>query len=83
MSALRAMILRELRDGPEFVGDHPHRDAGAALVASRPVGDRLAAAEAAMGQEVVEVAGLVADQMREHLALVPPGRYGHGEGAVR
>jgi hypothetical protein len=31
----------------------------------------LAAAEAAMGQEVVEVAGLVADQMRKHLALVP------------
>jgi hypothetical protein len=63
--------LLEIARGAELVGDDAHRDAGAALVAGRAVGDRLAAAEAAMGQEVVEVAGLVADQMREHLALVP------------
>jgi len=54
--------------------------AGAALVAGRAVGDRLAAAEAAMGQEVVEVAGLVADQMREHLALMPARQIGAGRG---
>ena len=60
----------EIARGTEFVGDHPHRDAGAALVAGRTVGDRLAAAEAAMGQQIIEVGGLFADQMREHLALV-------------
>ena len=46
-----------LREGRNSLAIDPHRDAGAALVAGRPVGDRLAAAEAAMGQQVVEVAG--------------------------
>src|SRR5205814_3995120 len=63
--------LAEVAGGAELVGDHPDRDAGAALVAGRPVGDRLAAAEAAMGQEVVEVAGAVTHQVRKHLALMP------------
>ena len=63
--------LAEIARGAEFVGDHPHRDAGAALVAGGSVGNRLAAPETAMGEQVVEVARLVADQMREHLALVP------------
>ena len=33
-----------------------------------------------MGQKVVEIAGLVADQMREHLALVPARQIGAGRG---
>src|SRR5206468_4268421 len=43
-------------------------------------GDRLAAAEAAMGQEVVEIGSLVADQMREHLALMPARQIGARRG---
>ena len=70
--------LAEAAGGTEFVGDHPHRDAGPALVAGGAVGDRLAAAEAAMGEEVVEVGRLVAHQMREHLALVPARQIGAG-----
>jgi len=38
------------------------------------------AAEAAMGEEVVEIGGLVADQMREHFALVPARQIGTGRG---
>ena len=72
--------LSEIARGPELVGDDADGDAGAALVAGRAVGDRLAAPEAAMGQEVVEVAGLVADQMREHLALVPARQIRAGRG---
>ncbi len=48
---------------------HAHRHAGTAGFAGRPVGDRLAAAEAAMGEQVVELARAFAHQMREHLAL--------------
>ena len=70
----------EIPRGPEFVGDHADGDAGAALVAGRPIGNRLAAPEAAMGQQVVEVAGLFAHQMREHLALVPPRQIGARRG---
>src|SRR5262245_21339493 len=77
MSALRARTFLKLRDGRNSLDD-AHGNAGAALVAGRAVGDRLAAAEAAMGQEVIEVAGLVADQMREHLALVPARQIGAG-----
>ena len=72
--------LPEIARGPELVGDDAHGNAGAALVAGRPIGDRLAAAEAAMGQEVVEIAGLFADQMREHLALMPARQIGAGRG---
>ena len=72
--------LAEIARGPELVGDDANGNAGAALVAGRPVGDRLAAPEAAMGQEVVEIAGLVADQMREHLALVPARQIRAGRG---
>ena len=78
MSALRGENLAEIARRPELVGDDAHRNAGAALVAGRPVGDRLAAAEAAMGEQVVEVAGLVADQVREHLAFMPARQIGAG-----
>ncbi len=54
----------------EIVGDDAHRNAGAAALASRPVGDRLAAAEAAVGEDVVELAGALADQVGEYLALL-------------
>ena len=64
----------------EFVDDHPHRDAGAAGFARRPVGDRLAAAEAAVGQQVVELARLLAHQMGEHLALLAARQIGAGRG---
>ena len=80
MSALRARILRKLREGRNSLAIDANRDAGAALVAGRPIGDRLAAPEAAMGEQVVEVAGLVADQMGEHLALVPARQIGAGRG---
>src|SRR6185437_6265227 len=46
----------------------------------RARGDRLAAPEAAMGQEVVEIAGLFADEGREHLALVPARQIGTRRG---
>ncbi len=72
--------LAEIARGAELVGDDADRDAGAALVAGRPIGDRLAAPEAAMGQEVVEIAGLFADQMREHLALMPARQIRAGRG---
>lgn len=70
--AVARLDFPEVAGGAELVGDHPHRDAGAAIVAGRPIGDRLAAAEAAMGQQVIEVAGFVPDQVGKHLALVPP-----------
>src|SRR4029077_5120085 len=70
--------LAEVAPRAELVGDDAHGNAGAARVPGRAGGDRLAAAEAAMGQEVVEIAGLVADQMREHLALVPARKIGAG-----
>src|SRR4051794_35180445 len=62
--------LAEISRGTEFVGDHPHRDAGAALVAGGAIGDRLAAPETALGGEGGGGAGLLAHQMREHPALV-------------
>ena len=70
MSALRSATRRMLRRRPEILGDHPHRDAGAAGLAGRPVGDRLAAPEPAVGEQVVQSGRALADQMREHLALL-------------
>src|SRR6185437_63432 len=72
--------LAEIAGGAELVGHHAHGNAGAALVASRPIGDRLAAAEAAMGEEIVEIAGLVANQMSEHLPLMPARQIRAGRG---
>ena len=70
MSALRSAIAPHGAGGLEILGDHPHRDAGAAGLAGRPIGDRLAAAEAAMGEQIVEARRAVAHQMREHLPLL-------------
>src|SRR5262245_65836927 len=53
----------------EVGSNDPHGDAGTASLAGRPVGDRLAAPKTAMGQQVVELACTVADQMGEDLAL--------------
>ena len=36
-----------------------------------------------MGQQIVEVAGALADQVREHFALLLAGQIRAGEGAVR
>ncbi len=52
-------------------------------LAGGTVGDRLRATEAALGQDLVEVAGAPPDQVGEDLPPSCPGRYGHGEGAVR
>ena len=53
----------------ELVSDDSHRHAGAAGLAGRTVGDRLAAAEPAVGQQIVEAVRALADEMREHLPL--------------
>src|SRR5258708_14158890 len=77
---MRGQNFPEIARGPKLIGNDPNRNAGTALVAGRPVGDRLAAAEAAMGEQVVEIARLLADQMREHLALMPAWQIGAGRG---
>src|SRR6266480_4650288 len=71
----------------ELLDDDPHRHAGPAGFASRSVGDRLAAPEAAVGEQIVELGGAVADEMREDLALLLAGqiraRRGRGEIELR
>src|SRR5207247_2540145 len=54
----------------KLLGYDSHRDACPAMLTSRPVGDRLAAAKATVGEQVVELARALADQVREHLALL-------------
>src|SRR6185503_6895376 len=66
--------------GAELVDHDPYRDAGAAGLAGRAIGDRLAAAEAAMGEQVVEIARALADQMRKHLPLLLARQIGAGGG---
>ena len=66
--------------GRKSSADHAHRDAGAAALAGRPIGDRLAAAEAAMGEDIVEFGGALADQMGEDLPLLLAGQIGAGRG---
>src|SRR6202007_2792602 len=66
---LAARVLEALRDDPD-------RDTGRAILAGRPVGDRLAAPETAMGQRLVERLGEHAGQAREHLALGSPRQIG-------
>ncbi|MNC91589.1 hypothetical protein D3C83_78790 [compost metagenome] len=51
----------------------PHRNAGAASLAGRPVGDVLAAPEAALGQHIVQRGRPLADKVREHLPLFLAG----------
>ena len=60
--------------GAEFPCDHAHRDAAAAPLAGRPVGDRLAAAEAALGEDIVEFGSALADEVREDLPLLLAGK---------
>src|SRR3954447_15496642 len=73
---LRNNISVAIEDAPhaagwaEIVDHHAHRDAGTAILASRPIGDGLAAAEAAMGQQVIQLRGALAHKMRKHLALL-------------
>ena len=70
MSALRRYDPAHAAGGPEFARHHAHRDARAATLAGRPVGDRLAAAEAAVGEDVVQLARAFADQVCKNLALL-------------
>ena len=66
------MAAQELalgRAGLELGGEHAHRNAGRAVDAARAVGDRLAAAEADPAQCLVELAGVAAAQLSEHLPL--------------
>jgi hypothetical protein len=71
----------------KVIGHYPDRNAGAAVLAGRPIGDRLAAAETAVGQEIIELGGALADEMREHLALLLArqigARRGRGEIELR
>ena len=62
----------------KILGDDAHRDAGAAALAGRPVGDRLAAPEAALGQDIVELGRALADQVRKHLPLFLAAEIGAG-----
>ena len=57
------------RVGLEFAGDDADRDAGRAIEAGRAVGDVLAAAEADPAERVVELAGMRAGELGEHLPL--------------
>ena len=50
---------------------HAHRDAGAATLAGRPIGYRLASAETAMGQQIVEFARTLANQVGEIPCALP------------
>ena len=64
--------LNTCTTAPLLVGDDPHRHASPAALASWPVRDRLAAPEAAVGEQIVEIAGALPDQMSEHLAFFLP-----------
>jgi two-component system, cell cycle response regulator CtrA len=57
------------RIGLELGGDDPDRNAGVAVDAARPVGDRLAAAKADPPKRFVEVARAAAIELGEHLPL--------------
>ncbi len=64
--------------GLEVVNQHPDRHAATAVLAGRTIGDRLRAAEAGLGQHVVERGGALADQMGENLALHHARQIGAG-----
>ena len=53
----------------EFVNKHPHRNAGAATLAGRPVGDVLAAPKTAFAQDIVQLGRQFTNQMGKHLAF--------------
>jgi hypothetical protein len=62
--------------GPEGVDAYPDRDAGHAGFAGRPVGDALAAAKAALRQQVVQLTRGRPHQMREDFPLLAPRQVG-------
>ena len=64
--------------GAKFIGDDPDGHAGVAKVTGRPVRNRLAAPEPAMGEEVVEFSRAVANQMGKNLALLQAREIGAG-----
>ena len=53
----------------ELVDEHAHRDAGAAEVAGRPIGDGLRAPKTALGQDLVQFTAAPPDDVREDLPL--------------
>src|SRR5262249_61247467 len=57
----------------KVLGDDAHGNTGSATFAGRPVGDRLAAAEPALGQGIVEVAWALAAEGRKGLPFLLPG----------
>ena len=69
MSALRSAMRRMLREGAKSAATTRTETQARQPLAGRPIGDRLAAAEAAMGEQIIELARALADQMRENLAL--------------
>ena len=79
-SALARRTRRCVSLGLEIVDQHPHRHAAAAVLAGRAVGDRLRAAEAGLGQHVVERGGALADEMGEDFALHHPRQIGAWRG---
>ena len=62
--------------GAEILGNDTNRDAGAAAFAGRPVGDRLASPEAALGEDIVELARPLANEVRKDLPLLLAGEIG-------
>ena len=74
---------RMLADGLELVDEHPHRHAGPAGVAGRPVGDGLRATEAALRQDLVQIPAAPSDDMREDFPLLLARQIGAADGEVR
>lgn len=56
----------------EFIRDHPHRNAGMAIAAAWPIGDRLTAAKADPSKCFVQLVRMWPLQFGEYLALAPP-----------
>jgi hypothetical protein len=68
-----------LRAGEVELGHRqPHRDTGVAALAGRAIGDVLAAAEARVGQFVVDVGAVREGQVGEHLPLGHARQIGAG-----
>ena len=78
ISSALARRMRRWLGRAEIVDHHAHRDAGAAILARRAIGDGLRATEAGLGQHVVERGGALADEMGEHLALQHARQIGAG-----
>ena len=63
-------------NGWELIHQHADRYAGAAALAGGAVGDGLAAAEPALGQDIVELCGALADQLARDEVKRPGVRRG-------